>query len=164
MRIDSIPVRKVLLITALLLPAAVLAQRTMASLKDHNRALLIFAATSATPDFAHQQQLFKNQATELAERDLIVIPVLHQWTPADADLRQSRNSFTTDAEQKRLRNRYNIQPDEFTVILLGKDGGEKLRSHIPVTIEELSSTIDSMPMRQQELRQRARSNTQSPRE
>jgi hypothetical protein len=164
MRIDSKLVREALFLTILLPPVSVLAQKTMASLKGHNRVLLIFSATSGTHNFAHQQYLLKNQASELADRDIILIPVLHRWTPVDADLRQSQAPFTSGTEQKRLRSRYHIQPDEFTVILLGKDGGEKLRSHIPVTIEELSNTIDSMPMRQQELRQRARSSTQSSRE
>jgi hypothetical protein len=36
-------------------------------------------------------------------------------------------------------------------VLLGKDGGEKLRSRTPVTMERLNTLIDAMPMRQQEV-------------
>lgn len=40
----------------------------------------------------------------------------------------------------------------FTVILIGKDNGEKMRSHQPVTLTKLYDLIDNMPMRQQEIR------------
>jgi len=36
------------------------------------------------------------------------------------------------------------------VVLIGKDGGEKLRSAQPITAERLFATIDAMPMRQSE--------------
>jgi hypothetical protein len=36
----------------------------------------------------------------------------------------------------------------FTVLLIGKDGGEKLRQHTSIPIDKL----DAMPMRQAEMR------------
>ena len=41
------------------------------------------------------------------------------------------------------------------MVLIGKDGGEKLRSHEIVSPETLCRLIDSMPMRQEEMRERA---------
>ncbi|CAN5510880.1 DUF4174 domain-containing protein [soil metagenome] len=136
-------------------PITVLAQAPVSTLKDNNRALLIFARESTDPSYARQQHLLENQASELADRDLIFIPVLYKRMPTDAN--QASPVFASDTEQKHLRSRYNIQPQEFAVLLLGKDGGEKLRSRTPVTMEKLSHLIDSMPMRQQEIRQRTRS-------
>ena len=40
----------------------------------------------------------------------------------------------------------------FTVILVGKDGGEKMRQAQAVALKELYATIDRMPMRQREMR------------
>ncbi len=40
----------------------------------------------------------------------------------------------------------------FQVLLIGKDGGVKMRSATPVAAERILSLIDSMPMRQQEMR------------
>ncbi len=40
----------------------------------------------------------------------------------------------------------------FQVLLIGKDGGIKMRSATPVAAEDILSLIDSMPMRQQEMR------------
>lgn len=42
--------------------------------------------------------------------------------------------------------------ENFQVILYGKDGLKKLESKMVVTQEELNELIDSMPMRQSEMR------------
>ncbi len=42
----------------------------------------------------------------------------------------------------------------FEVVLLGKDGGAKLRSDKVVTAGALAALIDAMPMRREELRSR----------
>lgn len=40
----------------------------------------------------------------------------------------------------------------FSVVLIGKDGGEKLRRAIPLSPEELFAVVDAMPMRRAEMR------------
>ncbi len=45
------------------------------------------------------------------------------------------------------------EPEEFLVILIGKDGGEKLHSPGPVGVDQLKQLIDSMPMRKRETKQ-----------
>lgn len=144
-----------LLVAALLLVPAAPAQSPLTTLQDHHRVLLVFAPASSAPQFTKQQELLKNRASDLMDRDLIVIPVLTTWTTADSGLRDENVPFTSQAEQNNLRHRFNTNTQTFTVILLGKDGGEKLRSSTPVTMEKLAALIDSMPMRQQELRQRS---------
>ncbi|RXK55345.1 DUF4174 domain-containing protein [Oleiharenicola lentus] len=42
----------------------------------------------------------------------------------------------------------------FTVTLIGKDGGEKLRRSTPLPPEELFALVDTMPMRREEMRER----------
>ncbi|MGI4806175.1 MAG: DUF4174 domain-containing protein [Janthinobacterium lividum] len=37
--------------------------------------------------------------------------------------------------------------------MIGKDGGEKLRSNQAVSLEKLYNTIDDMPMRKNEMKQ-----------
>jgi hypothetical protein len=65
-------------------------------------------------------------------------------------------SIATPAEQEALRKRFHVRPDAFAVILVGKDGGEKMRSDKPIPWETLESTIDAMPMRQTESRTKGR--------
>ena len=47
-----------------------------------------------------------------------------------------------------------LRPRGFQLVLIGKDGGVKLRKPRPWTVRELNRVIDKMPMRQQEIRQR----------
>jgi hypothetical protein len=48
---------------------------------------------------------------------------------------------------------YGVERDEFVVILIGKDGGEKLRKTGEILPTDLLfATIDAMPMRQREIR------------
>jgi hypothetical protein len=42
----------------------------------------------------------------------------------------------------------------FSVVLIGKDGGEKLRRATPLSPEELFAIVDAMPMRRAEMRER----------
>jgi hypothetical protein len=45
-------------------------------------------------------------------------------------------------------------PAAFSVVLIGKDGGEKLRQGTPLAPAELFALVDAMPMRQAEMRER----------
>lgn len=53
---------------------------------------------------------------------------------------------------KQSLSKKNIKAD-FTVILVGKDSGDKLRDTKPLTLTKLYNTIDAMPMRQSEMKQ-----------
>jgi len=48
--------------------------------------------------------------------------------------------------------RTKLRPRGFMLVLIGKDGGVKLRKPLPWDVRELSRTIDTMPMRQREMR------------
>ena len=45
-----------------------------------------------------------------------------------------------------------LQIDGFEIVLIGKDGGVKLRSKTPLDVETLYAVIDAMPMRRREMR------------
>ncbi|WP_114766982.1 DUF4174 domain-containing protein [Vibrio rhodolitus] len=51
-----------------------------------------------------------------------------------------------------LFNLYRVDPTQHTAILIGKDGGEKLRWGKTTDWNEVKQTIDSMPMRQKEMK------------
>jgi len=50
--------------------------------------------------------------------------------------------------------RRELRPRGFMLALVGKDGQIKLRKPAPWDVRELSRSIDKMPMRQQEIRDR----------
>ncbi len=129
---------------------------TLASLRHDYRPLLIFAS-SPDEEFRNQMHMFGKQARNLQERQILVVPILlHERTGEGAEweglVPQGSLGALSPAECGLARRRFHIGQDEFAVILLGKDGGEKLRSRTPVTMERLVKLIDSMPMRQKEAR------------
>jgi hypothetical protein len=120
---------------------------TLASLRDRARPLLIFAPTPDDPQLKIQLRRLHQGAAAVADRDIVAIAI--PWnnpSPTAATL--------TTADAVAARRRFHVAPSDFTVILLGKDGGEKLRSTKPLTLQKLSDTIDAMPMRQDEIRSR----------
>jgi hypothetical protein len=120
---------------------------SMQSLQWERRPLLIFTPSVNDADYRRQKDLLDGAAaTGVAAREIVVIEVIGDAASADGvDV-----SAATAAE---LRQKYRAPADELAVILVGKDGTEKLRSTSPVPAEDIFGLIDSMPMRRQEMRQ-----------
>ncbi|MCB1510262.1 MAG: DUF4174 domain-containing protein [Hyphomicrobiaceae bacterium] len=55
-----------------------------------------------------------------------------------------------------LRQPYGVNAGQFQAVLVGKDGGSKLRSAQPISARRLFGLIDAMRMRQQDMRRRER--------
>ena len=110
------------------------------------RPLLVFASQSDARPFEQQIVLLNESQPGLADRDMAIIRVL------------GNNQATVDGKEltqqsiERLRSEFRVPTDQFTVILVGKDGTEKLRRTEPVSMRDLFELIDSMPMRQREIR------------
>jgi len=122
---------------------------TLAALRDHARPLLIFSPSAGDPRLLEQLKILRAQAGDAAERDLVAIAI-----PEGGDA-PSEDKFS-EAEANRARRRFHIGAGEFLVVLVGKDGGEKLRSPKPIPFEKLRSVIDSMPMRREEMKGKAK--------
>ncbi len=120
---------------------------TLHSLRDTVRPVLIFAPTAADPSLLKQLHLLAAQVPglDLEDRQVRIFVVTQHPSPTQPRLADSPDL---------LRRRFHIAPANFTVILLGKDGGEKLRTTQPLPWPHLRDTIDAMPMRQQEVRQK----------
>ncbi len=138
-------------------PALALAQDapSLASLKDKNRVLLVFAPSDQTPEFQRQLDLLAKHVLDLRDRDLVLIPIVTLADPPTTanSLRVSHPPVASATDQLDLRHRFHVSSNQFTVILIGKDGGEKLRQHTPIRIDKLDATVDAMPMRRDEMRQ-----------
>jgi hypothetical protein len=96
------------------------------------RPIVVFADSPNDPAFKRQIDLLHAREGELAKRDVVVI-------------------IDTDA-QSPLRRK--LRPRGFALVLIGKDGGIKLRKPKPWDVREISRVIDKMPLRQQEIRER----------
>jgi len=91
------------------------------------RPVVIFAPSAQDADYVRQRTLLQQHQQALRERDMVVL------------------SDTRPADNGVLRKELN--PAGFEIVLVGKDGGMKLRQTRPVSAEALLSLVDSMPMR-----------------
>jgi hypothetical protein len=98
------------------------------------RPLIVFADSPADPRFIQQMEFITERLDELAERDVIVL------------------TDTNPGGESALRER--LHPRGFMLVLIGKDGTIYLRKPLPWDVREISRSIDKMPMRQQEIRDR----------
>ena len=121
----------------------------LSSMRDRFRPLLIFAGSS---DQRVQQQyrVLASNASGVQDRQVRIVLVTTTATPAQPPPPAGTVSATLQ-QQKALRSQFQVSPGSFTVILVGKDGGEKFRSTTPVSFATLTHIIDAMPMRQQEM-------------
>ncbi len=99
------------------------------------RIVLLVADSAEHVSLQEQREMFRDAAVEpMAERDLVVVEAIGSATE--------------------VRQRFGIPADQpFAFLLIGKDGGVKLRRDVPVSISEVKALIDTMPMRQREMRE-----------
>lgn len=128
-----------MLITTLLFAAVVVLSQTpnMEQLRWHNRVVLLFTSDPSSPGMQKQQQMLEGAEKDLAERDVKVYEVTG-----------------SSAQEAALRLQFGVEKLSFAVVLVGKDGGRKLRKTKPVEPSELFALIDSMPMRKAEISRR----------
>ena len=113
-----------------------------------NRLLFLFAPSPSHPQFDELHRSLAAQNAEVLDRDLVIFEILES-APS------SVNSDFVDAEAAQfLRKKFNVQEGTFNVILVGKDGGIKLRSQDQTNLNDIFSLIDAMPMRQEEMRRK----------
>ena len=98
------------------------------------RPLVVFADTPNDPRFQQQMDLLLADMEQLVERDVILI------TDTDPDAMTA------------LRTQ--LRPRGYMMALVAKDGRVALRKPSPWSVRELSRSIDKMPLREQEIRDR----------
>lgn len=137
---------KVLLALFMLLPLTGQTQ----SLEDflwRSRLIVVFTPTAEDPLFIEQYRLLMDAVEPLRERQVQVILV----TPG-GDLENS-GIFLQEAESDYYYDYFSAKPYQLELSLVGFDGNEKFRAKNSVTpVSVLTELIDSMPMRQRELR------------
>ncbi len=99
-----------------------------------NRPVVVLADSPFDPRFVRQMELLHALEHELRVRDVIVL--------ADTD----------PAAKSTLRTQ--LRPRGFMLVLIGKDGKPYLRKPFPWDVREITRSIDKLPMRQQEMRDR----------
>jgi hypothetical protein len=108
---------------------------TVAAMRWERRVLLLSAPRADDAGLTAQRRALAGWDAAARERDLAVVMIVGDQVSGAGDGAAA------------LRKRYRLPTGRFVAILIGKDGGEKLRATKPIAAEVLAETIDAMPMR-----------------
>jgi hypothetical protein len=110
------------------------------------RLLFVFALSEEDQTYYTLKKEIAGQDKELNERDLSVFYVLEKG--------ESRLDWKRiePAQALFLRKHFSVPSGKTMILLIGKDGGEKLRQDGLVEMKQIFRIIDAMPMRQEEMK------------
>ena len=121
--------------------------RSMDDFLWKNRPLLVFVPAANDTVLSEQRSALASQRNDLVERDVVVIEIIG----SDVWIGTGDAPSLNPAE---LRARYGVDESESVVLLVGKDGGVKMRQSSALSAQALFAEIDAMPMRRREMRER----------
>jgi hypothetical protein len=136
----------------LLLAAAAIAAEgdPLASHRWEQRVLLVFGDDGQRADLRRLEESLSRRECDLDDRDMII-----GHFPARGPARLAGRPLSASAGEA-LRERLQVTPDTVLVVLIGKDGGVKLRVDEAPDLEDVFHLIDGMPMRMSEMETRGR--------
>ena len=142
-------IRGALTVVFLVTSAAALgpAPAMAAELSDYlweRRPLLLFAPTESDPRLVETMRRIEASRCDFVDRDMVLGRIVTDGTST----RESHLIGTNQAH--RLISKFGISTDSFSVVLIGKDGGEKLRVADVPDLQAIYAVIDGMPMRARE--------------
>lgn len=110
-----------------------------------NRPLFVYAPSSDSAGLVAQRNVLEPYLQAMRDRDMV-------WVEVVGDDVTARLGPAPDISAIALRQIHDVPPEGVRSVLVGKDTGVKLVSADPIGPDELFGLIDSMPMRQSEMR------------
>ena len=118
-----------------------------AELSDYlwqRRPLLLFAPADSDPRLVETMRRVDASRCDFVDRDIVLGRIVSEGT-------STLGGHVVDTNQaRRLLAEFGIGADSFSVVLIGKDGGEKLRVANVPDLQAIYAVIDGMPMRARE--------------
>lgn len=115
---------------------------------SEKRILFLFSLSKNEPRLLTQLKYLSEDLEGQEERDLMVSPTIMVQDKSRDAVQTPENNIENFGIKYPIINIRN----PFCVILVGKDGKEKLRSYEPIGLKKLFSLIDQMPMRIEEMK------------
>lgn len=113
--------------------------------RREKRVLVVSAPDEADERLDKQLGAIEDTREAFDERDMLLVTLVDGGKSAAGEKRLSQEDAIA------ARAALAIRSDRFAVRLIGKDGSVKLASETPVSMEEVYTLIDGMPMRQREI-------------
>ena len=124
------------------------ARAAAAELDDYlwvGRPLLVFAPTDSDPRLVETVRRIEASRCDFVDRDMVLGLIV-------TDGISTLDGQVVDTSQaRRLFSQFGIGANTFSVVLIGKDGGEKLRVNDVPDLRAIYAVIDGMPMRGREM-------------
>lgn len=136
---------KILIISFMIFSSGITNSQNLDSHKWENRLVLILVDKTDDENYHKQLKELKNQMEGVEERKILVYHI----TPERFKVGLSDEKWEESETDYERYKKTNSQPE---IILIGLDGGVKLRAEEFLSSENLFETIDAMPMRMQEMR------------
>lgn len=124
-----------ILMTLAFAATAAQAEPSVEQMRNQRRVLILAAPTADDARLIQQQRFLADWVAGAKDRDVSVVEAIGSVV---------RGSGDTGAM---LRRKWRLPAGRFTLILVGKDGHEAVRSQEPLTGAAISARIDAMPMR-----------------
>ena len=112
-----------------------------------NRVLVISGTESK---YQNQLDYLKVNKNEFINRDMVVILINKDGSKISQDGLKNFKSVDYESTSS-IKKRFGFE--DFSLILIGKDGEVKYRINEPVKINKIFELIDKMPMRMQEIKE-----------
>ncbi len=126
---------------------------TLRAMRGCYRPLLVFAPSLDHPQLVEEFNQLKAHATELKSRSILYVPIVPEGHNQPIPGSKVPTARLSEDELAAMRHRFKVESADFLVILIGKDGEEKMSATAPIPVDQLERLIDSMPMRKNETRQ-----------
>ncbi len=112
------------------------------------RPIMVYADSPQNPDAMEQLAMLGSDPAPLEDREVIIVEVY------GSGVSRYRGQPLAPESARSWHDRYRAGRWPFEVVLVGKDGGVKMRRPRAVSVEELSEIIDELPERRREVHMR----------
>lgn len=109
------------------------------------RPLLLFAPAASDPRLVETVRRIEASRCDFADRDMVLGLIVSEGTST------LDGQVVGTGQARRLFSEFGIGANTFSAVLIGKDGGEKLRVNGVPDLPAIYAVIDGMPMRSAEM-------------
>ncbi|GMN09226.1 DUF4174 domain-containing protein [Croceitalea sp. MTPC9] len=145
--------KPILQVTLLLISFLMISTLNAQNLEDYrwkNRILIIQTSNAADNQYKSQIEELVGLEQEFKERKLVIFKILEDKYTLKNYL-EKKNTESWQSITKQFKE-YLEKHSKFQILLIGLDGGTKLRQKTVLKSSELFNIIDAMPMRSSEIR------------
>ena len=133
---------------AIFLPSVNMQAQILPEHRWENRLLLVFSEDDQDSQYLEQMEILQSDEAGLEERRLLIYII----QPSRYKLASGSGEWT---DSDKMYRKFKKFESDFEISLIGLDGYTKLLKDKVLSLQELFSVIDAMPMRQREIMEKS---------